>query len=159
EASAVRLWTSEGRNALEYLRGRGLTNDTICAARLGWTSRARGVPWNPPSVVIPWFVGDRLALVKIRPHDEWRASFPKERRPPKYIEAFRDCPTLYPAASVIRPGKRLIIPEGELETLLLGQDLGELAAVLTLGSASARPEGAIYLALLPAPAWYIATDA
>ena len=30
---------------------------------------------------------------------------------------------------------------------------------MTLGSASTRPEGGIYLAMLPAPVWYLATDA
>ena len=39
------------------------------------------------------------------------------------------------------------------------QELADLAAVVTLGSASARPEGSTYLAMLPAPTWFIATDA
>jgi hypothetical protein len=43
--------------------------------------------------------------------------------------------------------------------LLLGQELGELAAVVTLGSASARPEPAILGRMLAASPWFIATDA
>jgi hypothetical protein len=43
---------------------------------------------------------------------------------------------------------------------LLGQELGELAAVVTLGSASStRPEAAILGRMLPAPVWFVATDA
>ncbi len=90
-----RLWRPEGAAALAYLTGRRLLRpETIRAARLGWTPRAEGVPWNPPGVVIPWY--DSAAgwtLVKVRPPDAWRARFPKERRPPKYVEAFRDRPT------------------------------------------------------------------
>jgi hypothetical protein len=53
----------------------------------------------------------------------------------------------------------LIIVEGELDCLLMAQELGELAAVVTLGSASARPEGDILRLMLAAPTWFIATDA
>src|SRR5262245_24076328 len=35
--AAGRLWTPEGGKALAYLRGRGLNDETIKAARLGWT--------------------------------------------------------------------------------------------------------------------------
>ena len=52
-----------------------------------------------------------------------------------------------------------MIVEGEFDAALLGQELANLAAVVTLGSASARPEGSIYLAMLSAPFWYVATDA
>ena len=91
---------------------------------------------------------DRLAMVKIR-----RPS----GKEPKYAEAFRDRPAIFPAPSVVRPGKPLVIVEGEFDALLLGQELADLAAVVTLGSASSRPEGSTYLAMLPAPAWYVAT--
>jgi hypothetical protein len=110
-------------------------------------------------VVMPWFHADRLALVKVRPPEEWRARFPKERRPPKYLEGYRECPAIYPTPSVIRPGMPLVIVEGEFDALLLGQELADLATVVTLGSASARPAGPTYLAMLPAPVWYVATDA
>ena len=49
------------------------------------------------------------------------------------------------------PASRWSIVEGEFDALLLAQALGDLAAVVTLGSASARPEGSTYLAMLPAP--------
>ena len=81
DEAAKRLWTPEGRAALAYLRGRGLTEATIQAAGLGWTPRADGVPWKPPGVVIPWHDGDRLAMVKIRPPDEWRKRFPRNSGP------------------------------------------------------------------------------
>src|SRR5215472_3361992 len=82
-----------------------------------------------------------------------------EGRTPKYVEAFRDRPRIYPGLEAIRPGKPLIITEGEFDALLLGQELGELAAVVTLGSASDRPEGSTCLAMVPAAVGYLALDA
>jgi len=101
-------------------------------------------------VTIPWFDGDRLALVKIRQ--------PEGKRP-KYAEAYRDKPALYPTPEAVRPGKPLVVTEGEFDALLLGQALGDLAAVLTLGSASIQPEAPILMRLLAAAPWYVALDA
>jgi DNA primase len=163
EAAAARLWSPEGSDALAYLTGsRCLSLETVRAARLGWTPGADGVAWRPPGVVIPWFHGPRLALVKVRPPDAWRERFPegKGKRPPKYIEGYRDPAALlfYPGPEAVRPGRPLVVAEGELDALALGEALGGLAAVVTLGSASARPEAGILARLLAAPRWYIATD-
>lgn len=154
--AAGRLWTPEGVDALAYLKGRGLTEATIKAARLGVVQTAE-IPkkdgsgtWPASGIVIPWMAHDRLAMVKIRQ---------PEGRKPKYAEAYRDRPTLFPAPSVVRIGDPLVIVEGEFDALLLGQALGDLAAVVTLGSASARPETAILGRMLPAAPWYVATDA
>jgi hypothetical protein len=141
EAAAARLWTPEGAKALAYLTGprRCLKPETIRAARLGWTPQVDGVPWRSPGVVIPWFDGERLVMVKIRPPDEWRERFPKDNRPPKYIEAYRCSerpPRLYPGPETIRPGRPLVIAEGEPDRCLLAQELGELASVITLGRLS-----------------------
>jgi DNA primase len=160
DEAAKTLWRPEGRAGLRYLiESRGLSEATIRAARLGWTTRADGVPWKPPGVVIPWHDAGRLALVKIRPPAEWRERFPEDRRAPKYIEAFRDRPALFPGPEAIRPGMPLIIVEGEFDAVLLGQELADLASVVTLGSSSSRPEGALYLAMLRCPRWYAALDA
>ena len=93
--AAARLWTPEGANALDYLRGRGLTEETIRAARLGWTpgvsipdSRTGTRFWRVSGIVIPWLDGDRLALVKIRQPEgseaEVRRSVP---RPPDALSS------------------------------------------------------------------------
>jgi hypothetical protein len=152
------LWEPEGRQALSYLRGRGLKDETIRAARLGWTPRAACVAWKPPGVIIPWFEGERLAMVKVRPPDEWRGRFREEDRPPKYVEAFRDRPGVYPGIEAVEPGRPLVVAEGEFDSLLLGQELRDLAAAVTLGSASSRPEGGILLDLMAAAPWYLALD-
>jgi hypothetical protein len=154
--ASIRLWSADGAGALAHLRCRGLTDETIRAVRLGFTPSV-SVPtrdgtrfWDVIGIVIPWFDGDRLALVKIR-------------RPaccePKYAEAFRDRPMLYPGPSYIRIGKSVVIVEGELDALLLGQELAGIASVITTGSASARPDPRVLELLVVAPVWYVATDA
>jgi hypothetical protein len=156
----ARLWTPEGSEALTYLTGtRGLTLATIRAARLGWTPRAFGVPWTPPAIVIPWWDLGRLSTAKLRPLDDWRKSFPRQRRLAKYLEGFRDRPSFYPDRRVIQPGQPLVIVEGEFDCLLLGQELDGLASVTTLGGTeSTRPEPDILGVILPASPWFIATD-
>lgn len=158
--ASERIWKPEGAQGLAYLRGRCLTESTILAARLGWTPRADDAPWKPPGWVIPWFDGDRLALVKIRVPNEWRERFPRGRkRPPRYIEVFRDRATLFPGPEAIRPGMPVVIAEGEFDALLLGQELGDLATVVTFGSSSmTRPEVPNLGLLLPCPVWFLATD-
>ena len=101
-------------------------------------------------MVIPWLDAGRLALVKIRQ---------PERTKPKYVEAYRDRPRVYPDSAVIEPGRPLIIVEGEFDALLLGHELRDLAAVVTLGSASSRPDLATRAEMLAAARWFIATDA
>jgi hypothetical protein len=146
-----RLWTPEGEKALAYLHQRGLTDATIIAARLGWTPPL-DLPGHPRGITVPWFDDDRLALVKLRQPEGIR---------PKYREVFRDPALLllYPGTHVIRTGRWLIVTEGEFDALLLGQELADLAAVVTLGSASARPDTAVLSAMLAAPVWFVATDA
>jgi hypothetical protein len=157
DAAAARLWSPEGSDAIAYLtRCRCLSPETIRRARLGWCPdatlpKADGTGFRALGVVIPWFASGRLALVKIR--------HPDGRRP-KYAEAFRDPSRLvcYPGPETIRPGWPLVVAEGEFDALALGEDLAELAAVVTLGSASARPEPAVFGRMLAASPWFIATD-
>jgi hypothetical protein len=66
--------------------------------------------------------------------------------------------TVYPGPEAIRPGRPLVVVEGEFDTLCLAQELGDTAAVVTLGSASARPTPAILARMLSAAPWFIATD-
>ncbi len=157
DESAARLWTPGGAAALAYLEGRGLAPETIKAARLGWADRIRmpkrdgSGTWPLAGVVIPWHESGRLTRIKIRRLGLFRGS--------KYIEAFAADWRVYPGPEAIRPGKPLIIAEGEFDRMLLAQELGDLASVVTLGSASSRPEGSALLTMLRCPAWFIALDA
>lgn len=157
EAEA-RLWTSDGVDALTYLRGRGLTDATIRVARLGYApdveARTRdGRVYHARGIIIPWFAGEQPALIKVRQPDGQR---------PKYAQVFRETARLtglYPGPGVIRPGKPLIAVEGELDAILLGQELHGLASVITVGSASSRPTPDLFGAMLSAWPRIVATDA
>jgi hypothetical protein len=153
--AATRLWTPEGAPSLAYLHRRGLDDETIQSARLGVVESV-SIPtregdrcYRARGVVIPWFDRDRLVLVKIRQ---------PEGTKPKYIEAYRDRPRIFPGPDVIEPGCPLVICEGELDALLLAQELRDLAAVVTLGSASGRPDPDTLLELMPAAPWFLALD-
>ncbi len=154
--AARRLWEPEGAEALAYLHGRGLADETIHVARLGWTpevwlpTRGGDRCYRVRGIVVPSFDGERLALVKIRQ---------PEGTKPKHVEAFRDRLVIFPGLEVIALGRPLVIVEGEFVALLLGQELRDLAAVVTHGSASNRPELDLYQAMLAAPVWYVAHDA
>jgi len=159
--SAQLLWSPRGDEARRYLKERGLTEDTIRAAHLGlvlktWIpKRDRNRNYLAKGIVIPWFEHNRLVLVKIRQ--------PPGRKP-RYAQAFESDFKAYPSLDIVKPGGPLIIVEGEMDALLLGQELSGLASVLTLGSASngrlgtQRIKPSILTRLLTAPTWFIATD-
>jgi DNA primase len=155
--SVASLWEPGGENARDYLRGRGLTDETIRAAGLGFTPCVM-VPTKEgdrcfrfSGVTIPWRDRTRLTKVKIR-------RFPFPDLDPRYAEAYSDRPLIFPDPAAIRPGKPLIVCEGEFDCLLLGQQLPE-ASVITLGSASARTDPVVLSRMLSAPRWFIALDA
>lgn len=147
--AVARLWGPDGAEGLAYLRGRCLADETIRSASLGLTTR--GLEGVAEGLAIPWQDGGTILMVNVR-------------RPlgsdPKYMAmaGSRRKGTIYPGRPTIRPGRPLIVTEGEFDALLLGQELGELAAVVTLGSAGMKPDAAILGALLAASRWCIATD-
>ncbi|WP_337174599.1 CHC2 zinc finger domain-containing protein [Paludisphaera sp.] len=154
--AAERLWTRQGEWALSYLHGRALDDGTIRDAHLGWVDRAI-IPKRDGSgsyalsgVCIPWFDRGRLAMAKVRRLDG---------REPKYLEIFRDGPTVYPSPDAIRPALPLVAVEGEFDALTLAQLIGDLARVVTVGSASTRVDADIRRAIRSAPALYAAHDA
>jgi DNA primase len=149
--SAERLWTPEGSAALASLHRRGLKDETIRAVRLGFTPPL-ALAGHPSGVVIPWFAGDVVTLVKLRQ---------RGGRKPKYREVYRDRAHhsgIYPGLDAIGPGRPLAICEGELDALLLGQELAGLAGVVTLGGASNRPDSRLLGQMLAAAPWFVATD-
>jgi hypothetical protein len=145
----ARLWEPDGSEALAYLRDRGLSDETIRSARLGLSDgRRRGVVRG---ITIPWFDDGAPMMIQIRRPDGCEPKY-KATKGSRRIG-------FYPEPAIIRPGRPVIIAEGEFDALLLGQELGELAAVLTLGSAGEKPTTADLGMLLAAYPWYIATDA
>jgi DNA primase len=133
------------RAALDWLRGRGLKPETIEAAGFGWNPVERyedreawGLEplrdekgnvkklWLPAGLVIPLQVNDALLRLRIR----------RPQGEPRYVIV---------SGSDMKPmnlnldRKHFVIVESELDGLLIEQEAGDMAGVVALGSAQAKP--------------------
>lgn len=132
EAEAL-LWSPAGERALTYLRNRGLKDQTIKEARLGYVP---GSPkeWKelhglnvPCGILIPWLACGAVWGLKVR-----RAS-----GSPKYqqVAGGNIAGGLY-LADFVEAGKPIIITEGEFDALICHQLGDEFFHAVALGSAS-----------------------
>lgn len=127
------LWSEAGEPALNYLMGRGLTTRTIRAARLGYVpGDFRG--WRviegmdvPCGITIPWFAAGALWAVKVR----------RAYGTPKYQQIKGGNVNGLYGADGLAAREIAIFCEGEFDALLTRQEAGELAATVTLSSATA----------------------
>lgn len=145
--SLARLWSDAGRAALDGLRARGLADETIRAAGLGWHELDRyeeraawGLPeeqddrdrprrvWLPRGVVIPWQIGGQLWRVNIR-----RPAEDLARGGPKYIGPAGMGNGLY-NADALRAGFPAVLVEGEIDALTIAQHGAGLAVAVATGS-------------------------
>jgi len=140
EAAQTQLWGPKGAAALAYLHRRGLTDDTIHAARLGshgvemWEKPQRwGLAadqrkiWLPPGIVFPWLVGSDLWRISIRRVDD---TVGKAQR---YVVVSGSSNTLY-GLDTLKPNAPAMIVEGLLDALSVLQEAGDLLAVVATGS-------------------------
>jgi DNA primase len=140
EACEESLWASGGTKALSYLHRRGLHDETIRAARIGYhaamtwekpnawgfTSDHKKI-WLPQGIVFPWQLDDELWRVVIR---RVGADVPKAA---KYITVSGGSNTLY-RVNTLRPNAPAMIVEGCLDALAIAQEAGDLLAVVAAGS-------------------------
>lgn len=139
------LWGDAGARALAWLRSRGLTDETICAAGLGYCDhdhytereawgvapettkdgRPKGL-WLPRGVVIPWLVDGELWGVRIRRPDGY---------PKYYLIPGGQASGLFNADQV-KPGEPAVIVEGEIDALTICQ--ADYTAVATGSTHGAR---------------------
>jgi DNA primase len=143
QACEDRLWTSVGAKALDYLHQRGLCDETIRAARIGYHPAERLVSrevwglspspnrkkclWLPRGIVFPWAVGDELWRVIIRRVGD---QVPKHK---KYVSISGGGNTLY-RVETLQPNAPAIIVEGVLDALAIAQEAVDLIAVVAAGS-------------------------
>lgn len=158
------LWIDDGNDALTFLHGRGLTDETIRAAGLGWNPKdlyfdraswglepslredgtARRL-WLPAGLVIPAMDEGKVARLRIRR---------PEGEPRYYFVPGSDTRPM--AWGLERPAA--VILESELDGLLLHQEAGDLAGVVSLGSAQAKPDRITHDALAKLELLLIALD-
>jgi DNA primase len=142
------LWSEEGKVALDYLRSRGLRDETIKQANLGylprdayhkpeeWAFASNDRPvWLPAGILIPWYWYKHMWAVRIRSLAA-RASH-------RYILVRGSANTLY-GGHAIHPGKPVVLVEGELDALTIWQEASDLALPVANGStAGARTTASI----------------
>ena len=162
--AAGQLWTDAGAPGRAYLLGGGLTEDTIRAWGLGWNPaelRGPAARWGldgppvtlPRGVVIPGEVAGALWYVKVRRFEGDTAAAKG-----KYPQVRGGRPALFGADRLRADGRPLLLCEGERDTLLAWQELGEMVDAATLGSASGRHAGRWLLWLLPYKRLLVAFD-
>ncbi len=148
EYARQRIWGPHGAEDLAYLRDRrGLRDSTIEAWRLG-SFCPDGPPRGLEGIAIPWYDGCLMKLAVRKRVDGGH----------KYVELYRSKPIIYPEMTRLQPGSSVVIVEGELDAVLLWQELGRRFAVCTVGSSAEpiRPEAVERLS--SCSRLYVATD-
>lgn len=152
-SSAEALWTDVGATALAYLHKRGLADETLARFAVGYIpadryelpamwglepdAKQRDRVWLPRGIVLPWITdGDEIWCLKVR----------RAVQKPKYIAVKGSIPTIF-GSRHFDGLDTLILPEGELDAMLLWQEAGDLVDVATMGSAGKKvdPRAATYL--------------
>jgi DNA primase len=146
-----RLWTDDGVAARQWLAQRGLSEETLLRAQVGYHPRDSHPPrtawgldagagqhqtlWLPRGIVLPWFVGSDLWRINVR-----RPLTPAQcaAGEAKYIGPAGFANGLYGADS-LADGKPVVLVEGEIDALTVAQTAGDLAAAVATGSTAGSP--------------------
>lgn len=159
KAQAV-LRSPVGKDALEYLRARGLKDETILDKRLGyiplgpngrwysssldaWGLTAEGTGknkvWQPEGILIPWYVNGKLWKIDVRRLNGLKKDDPKILS----ITGSVDC--LY-NHDTVEAGKTAVLCESALCAIVGEQEAGDLASfVATGGAGKNKPSWAKHL--------------
>lgn len=160
ETCRAALWADGGHRALAWLRGRGLSDDTIRAAGLGynpqgqhqaresWGMDGDNPIWLDRGIVIPWEIGGEIWRVNIRRP----AGEPKYRGPAGFANG------LYNADALGRDKPALLV-EGEIDALTVNQVAGDLVTAVALGSTDGARRLPWVAALAACHAVLVALDA
>lgn len=127
------LWLDSGHKALEYLLERGITQEIIDQAGLGYNATDTHVHWGtlevflPRGIVIPWFIGDKI----------WKVNVRRPIGDPKYLQVAGGANGLY-NADAIRHDDYVFMTEGEFDSLVLRSHCQGIKAVATGTTSGAR---------------------
>ncbi len=126
------LWTPVGERALGYLHSRGLTDDTIRSAGLGYWPGKPGQfrnlqrLWVPCGIVLPWQTDDVIWNVKVR----------RAIGTPKYLGVKGGGNAGLYGADTLTPTRVALVVEGEFDCLIARQEAGDWLTPVTFGAAS-----------------------
>ena len=150
------LWTPDGQSARDILTGKGLKEDTIRAAGIGYNPgghgkdlyrdrRGWGLPqevhrdgrpkrlWLPMGLIIPMQTKEGTRRLRVRRNDP--------REGPRYVVVSGSsmAPLVLPAES-----GAFVVVESDLDAWLVFQEAGDLCGVVAMGSAQAKPDTATH---------------
>lgn len=162
KVSEERLWNpKEGREALNYLRQRGLSDETIRKARLGYNTGHKeertdwGIPldgysdyvWIDNGIAIPFLSGGIPQRLTIRRYPTIKSANGDDQR---YKVLPGSAKTLY-NGHLLNPARPAILTEGVFDALSVQQEAGDLlVSVATDSTCGARTQEWIdKLAALP----------
>lgn len=161
------LWSDRGAKLRQWLHTeKGLNDATIKGACLGLNLADKSEPratwgldlqnkedgtekkqWLPASLVIPWVVNGDVQRLRFRRSDPGDGA--------RYVTASGS--SMAPAAWNLERGAAVIV-ESELDGLLLSQEAGDLAGVVAMGTATAKPDTAAHKALKAAAVLLVSLD-
>jgi DNA primase len=129
------LWSERGRAALDYLRRRGLSDETIRKASLGYHPGQWRAPanqwgrrtWLAQGIVIPWLIEGGI----------WRLTIRDERvieGNRRYLQVSGGSNGLYLVQSLLLKRPAVVLTEGEFDALSIAQECGDLVAVVATGT-------------------------
>ena len=187
EAEAA-LWAPAGRPALDWLRARGLNDQTIRRFRLGFVARdSNSEPltilgtgrdgrtrslWTRRGITIPWVrPGSRYSpagdtMTDPNPGPRWvgcnvrrlSANFGDPLDKPKYQALTGSERGHAYPGDDVAPGMPALICEGEFDALTGWQEARHAANVFTVGGVGQTPQPDAEAALAACPDWLVITD-
>jgi len=167
DGAVSRLWSRRGDTTRAWLHAeKGLSDGTIKVAGLGFNPADLYEPrdtwglepslkndgterrqWIPAGLVIPHVIGGAVHRLRIRRGDPGDG--------PRYIAVSGS--SMAPMAWG-RDKAAAVIVESELDGLLLNQEAGDLAGVVTMGSAQAKPDRITHETLTATPVILVSLD-
>ncbi len=131
-----RLWSNQGEIALKYLRARGLADQSIRDAQLGYSPKGMSQKWGEVNVwlysgiVIPWMIDGQYWKVNIR-----RRPSELRNNDKRYQQAKGGANALY-RADAVYPGCTVVITEGEFDALCVCSNVQELSDIVPVATGS-----------------------
>src|SRR6266581_9115131 len=161
------LWSDKGTKALEYLHGRGLTNETIRYAKLGFCPgwyHEQLENWGltsiqtleeteikiPPGITIPWIVENKIWKISVKRFEDVEKG---------YFQVVGSSDALYTIDTSQGYDTPCMLLESEFDALSVQQEAGDIIASVATGGTSKGQSLRWITALKQAPGLLIGFDA
>jgi DNA primase len=156
------LWSPVGKRVVDYLHGRGLSDETMLRFRLGywpkwteytlsdWGLEGDGTFWIRPGIFIPctekdvlWSINQRITTSTPREREQ----IAQGKQLPRYRQIRGSGNGLF-NVDAIQPGEPLFVTEGEIDAMTITQETGYSAVATrsTKGAQTSRWIGSLSLA-------------